>query len=104
MGPDTTRAVLAAALLHDVGKVESGLGTFGRVPATLIGLLGRHRVAGGEGRFARYLRHDSIGALLLARAGSDPVTVAWAAQHHLAPGGWSLPPEIASALKSADDD
>lgn len=104
LGPGATRAVLAAALLHDVGKVDSGLGTFGRVPATLIGLVARKRVAAGHGRFARYLRHDSVGARLLAGAGSDPVTVAWAAQHHLAPARWSLPPDVASALKAADDD
>lgn len=96
--------MLAAALLHDVGKVESGLGTFGRVPATLIGLVARDRFAAGHGRVARYLRHDSIGSRLLSGAGSDPVTVAWAAQHHLGPERWSLPPGIASALKSADDD
>ena len=36
-----TRAVMAAALLHDVGKIECGLGTFGRVAATVVGP--RHR-------------------------------------------------------------
>jgi len=35
LGIEATRAVLAAALLHDVGKIESGLSTYGRVIATL---------------------------------------------------------------------
>src|SRR4029077_6096351 len=39
LGHEATRPVLAAALLHDVGKVESGLRTYGRVIATLCGML-----------------------------------------------------------------
>ena len=35
LGVEATRPVMAAALLHDVGKVTSGLGTYGRVMATL---------------------------------------------------------------------
>src|SRR5512138_467829 len=53
LGPDTPRPVVAAALLHDCGKVEAGLGTFGRVGATLwIGFVGRARAARGDGRVA----------------------------------------------------
>lgn len=92
------RPVIAAALLHDVGKIEADLGTFGRVAATLVG----HRRA--RGRLATYLRHDAIGAELLTAAGSDPVTVAWAREHHLPPQRWTVPQEIAKALKAADDD
>lgn len=99
-----TRPVVAAALLHDVGKVASGLGTFGRVPATIAGLVARGRIVDGDGRVARYLRHDAIGAALLSDAGADPLTVAWAAEHHLPPGRWTLPSDIAEALKAADDD
>ncbi len=41
------RDVVAAALLHDVGKVESGLGTFARVGVTLAAMTaGRSRPAG----------------------------------------------------------
>ena len=94
----TERPVLAAALLHDSGKVVSGLGTFGRVAATLA----RRRRA--KGRFALYLRHDALGAELLERAGSDPLTVAWAREHHLPPERWSVPNDIGAALKAADDD
>jgi hypothetical protein len=56
------------------------------------------------GRAGRYLCHDEIGAGLLADAGSDGLTVAWAREHHLAPERWTVPAEIARALKAADDD
>lgn len=99
------RAVLAAALLHDVGKIDAGLGTGGRVAATLVAMaVGRSRVALSSGRMGRYVRHDRIGASLLMAAGSDPLTVAWAREHHLAPAEWTLPHPVAEALKAADDD
>lgn len=102
--------VLAAALLHDVGKIDSGLGTFGRVVATLVALVvGRDRAAawttpGWRGRIARYLRHDRIGAELLTRAGADPLTVTWAREHHLDRRRWTLDDDVARALAAADDD
>ena len=94
------RPVTAAALLHDSGKVVAGLGTFARVPATLLGLV--HRRWGG--RVGDYLRHDELGARLLADAGSDPLTVAWAREHHLPPERWTVDPAVGAALKAADDD
>lgn len=104
LGAGATRPVLAAALLHDVGKIDSGLGTLSRVPATLAGLVARDRLVAGEGRVARYLRHDVIGAGLLADAGADPLTVAWAAEHHQPPAAWTVPAEVGQALKAGDDD
>jgi hypothetical protein len=102
IGPRADRPVVAAALLHDVGKVEAGLGTLARVPATLLGMLfGRERWGG---RLGAYLRHDAVGADLLRRAGAAPLTVAWAAEHHLPPERWTLPAEVAGALKAADGD
>jgi hypothetical protein len=98
---DAPREVVAAALLHDVGKIESGLGTFARVGATLLGALGRERWGG---RVGAYLRHDELGAALLAAAGSDPLTVAWAREHHLPPTRWTVPTEVGAVLKAADDD
>ena len=65
--PDASRAEIAGALLHDVGKVECGLGTFGRVAASVLG--------GVTERFRIYQDHEHIGAGLAAAAGSDPVTV-----------------------------
>ncbi|MFP5320880.1 MAG: HD domain-containing protein [Acidimicrobiia bacterium] len=100
LGPGTARPVIAAALLHDVGKVDAGLGTFGRVAATLVG----RRRATGSGRVARYLRHDAIGARLLADAGADPLTVAWAREHHRPESDWSVPRLVGRALRDADDD
>lgn len=107
LGADATRPVLAAALLHDVGKVDADLGTPSRVLATLIGRrrAGRWERRGGfRGRVARHLRHDAIGAELLAGAGADPLTVAWAREHHRPERDWSVPPAVGRALRDADDD
>jgi hypothetical protein len=99
------RWVLAAALLHDCGKLDSGLGTFGRVGATLwAAARGHRRAALGPGRVARYLRHPEIGAALLREAGAHPHTSAWAAEHHLPPDRWTVPPAVGRVLKDADDD
>jgi hypothetical protein len=65
--PAATRAEIAGALLHDVGKIECGLGTWGRVVASLVG----PRTA----RFRIYHDHERIGAELAAVVGSDPATV-----------------------------
>jgi hypothetical protein len=90
-----------AALLHDVGKIISGFGTFRRVGATLLGMLGRERWGG---RVREYLHHPRLGAELLAGAGSNELTVAWAREHHLPPDRWTVPPEAGALLKAADDD
>ena len=37
-------------------------------------------------------------------AGSDPLTVAWAREHHLPADEWTIDPELAQALHDADDD
>jgi HD domain len=99
------RPVLVAALLHDVGKIEAGLGTLGRAGATLAAMVaGRSRAAGWPGPVGRYLHHDERGGRLLEAAGSDALTVAWAREHHLEPSEWTLPRPIAEALKAADGD
>lgn len=101
------RAVLAAALLHDVGKVEADLGTFGRVGATLVGRrrgTGWRDLDGLRGRVACYLHHDAVGAELLEAAGADPLTVAWAREHHRPEREWTIPRALGRALRDADDD
>jgi hypothetical protein len=105
LGSAATSPVMAAALLHDVGKIDSDLGVMRRVVATVwAGLRGRRRVASGDGRTARYLSHPDIGAQLLREAGADSLTVAWAAEHHLPSAAWTIDETVAAALKDADDD
>ncbi len=82
---EPSREEVAGALLHDVGKVECGLGTWGRVAATIVGPRGR--------RFRQYHDHERIGAELLTAAGSAPETV------ELVQGRG----ERAGALGAADD-
>lgn len=62
-----TRDEMAGALLHDVGKLDSGLEVFGRVIATIVGPRTQ--------RFRRYHDHERIGADLLVAAGSTEITV-----------------------------
>lgn len=127
-GSETERPVIASALLHDVGKVESGLGTFARVFVTLAAIaLGRKRLvmtdgseapmegagAGGGAagmlqrvreRVSLYLTHDRIGGELLRNAGSDELTWRWAQEHHLDPSRWTVDRKVGQALKDADGD
>lgn len=70
--PGATRAEIAGAILHDVGKLECDLGTFGRVVATLVG----PRTAA----FRAYHDHEAIGARMARASGSDPATVELIAQ------------------------
>jgi hypothetical protein len=100
-GPD--RRIAAAGLLHDVGKIESGLGVPGRVVATLVGPVVPRRWAPRLGRLGCYLTYPERGSGLLAAAGSDPLVVAWAAEHHRPPSSWTIEPAAARALRDADD-
>jgi hypothetical protein len=113
LGPDVGQDVVAAALLHDVGKVDSRLGTYGRVIATLSGAVVGHdpeiiaawtRTAGFTRRVGLYLQHPKVGGDRLAMAGSAPLTEAWAREHHKPPAHWTVPIEVATALAEADDD
>lgn len=83
--PDATRAAVAGALLHDVGKQVAGLGTIGRVVATVAG--------GRTTRFRAYHDHERLGAALLSQAGSEPATI----ELVRGAGPW------ATALRAADD-
>lgn len=111
LGQEATRVVLAAALLHDVGKVEARLGTYGRVVATLSAKVAGadtavawRRQRGFVRRVGLYLHHAQLGGDLLEMAGSDPLTVAWAREHHQPQESWTVPEPLAGALKAADDD
>jgi hypothetical protein len=111
LGHEATVPVLAAALLHDVGKIHSRLRTFGRVVATLtIAVVGRDEVEGWahvgglHRRIALYSRHPQIGGDDLELAGSDPLTVAWAREHHLPRERWTVPGPVAVVLDACDND
>jgi hypothetical protein len=111
LGHEATRPVIAAALLHDCGKSVAHLRTTGRVIATLSAKVAGRDMAtawsetrGFTRRVGLYLEHPRLGADLLGLAGSAPLTVAWAAEHHLPPEEWTVPAEIGRALKDADDD
>ena len=111
LGNEATPPVLAAALLHDVGKVDADLGTWGRVVATLSAKLAGHDTArlwiksrGFTRRVGLYLHHSEIGADMLEIAGSDALAVAWAEQHHWPADEWTIDAAIAEVLHSVDDD
>jgi hypothetical protein len=104
---------LEAALLHDVGKLDSRLGIFGRVGATLAGWAAGHDMAdvwsGKRGitrRVGLYLRHGELGATRIRFVGGSESAARWAAAHH-EPDTWSatgIPTPVIEALHAADDD
>lgn len=108
--PDDQRALaVPAALLHDVGKIAAGLGTYGRAVATLSGVVaGPHYADAWQERsgFTRkvglYLKYGDLGAEMLQLAGSDPVVVAWSREHHFLPEDWTVPAELGTVLAAAD--
>lgn len=113
LGPqdDEARWILAAALTHDVGKSVAGLGTYGRVVATLSEAVGGASMAavwadrrGMTRRVGLYLQYPQLGAELLAVAGSDERVVAWAAEHHEPEDRWSVPVDAGRLLVAADDE
>jgi hypothetical protein len=111
LGHEATTEVLAAALLHDVGKSVSGLRTYGRVIATVSAAVAGHHMAyrwsqarGFVRRVGLYLRHPELGGDLLAIAGSHPLTIAWTREHHLPSDDWTVPAHLGVVLKASDDD
>jgi hypothetical protein len=104
---------MAAALLHDVGKLDADLGVFARVGATLAGAAAGHEMAevwstkrGITRRVGLYLRHPELGSTRILMAGGREEAAHWAAAHH-SPDRWSaleFPPEVVAALHEADDD
>jgi hypothetical protein len=104
---------MAAALLHDVGKLDSGLGVFARVAATLAGAAAGHDMAeawsakrGITRRFGLYLRHAELGETRLRVIGARDEAAAWAGAHH-DQSTWdalALPSAVVTALDEADDD
>ena len=113
LGPEATRPVLAAALLHDVGKIEARFGAYRRTLATLSAIAVGHdpdvirawtRTRGFTRRIGLYLQHPKLGGDLLGMAGSDPLTEAWTREHHLPEEEWTVDVAVGRVLKDADDD
>ena len=107
------RPVVAAALLHDSGKVLCRFRTPSRVFATVVWSVASDDVAdrwlteherGYRFRLAQYRHHPRLGADLLRSGGADPMTANWAAEHHLPERDWTVPMYIARVLKDCDDD
>jgi putative nucleotidyltransferase with HDIG domain len=105
LGPDADPRWVAVALLHDVGKAETGLGTVGRSLATLAAALaGDRRARAWRHAAGRYVNHDELGAERLQAAGARAEAVAWAGAHHRRPR-WpqtGIPPGICEILAAAD--
>lgn len=111
LGDEATRPVLAAALLHDVGKIESGLSTYGRAIATLSGAVAGPsapadwaKANGFTRRVGLYLQHPKLGGDHLGMIGSDPLTEAWTREHHLPEEVWTVDRHLGRALRAADND
>jgi hypothetical protein len=65
--PTFSRDEVAAALLHDIGKVHSELGVMGRVVATIVGPKST--------KFREYHNHEVIGLNLCREVGSSTETL-----------------------------
>ena len=106
---DPIDELVVASALHDVGKAQARLGTFGRVMATVADAIPEAvnrrltvKAGGLRHRMAIYARHDHVGSELLREAGSADVVVAWALEHHRGEGQWSIDPEVGRVLLAAD--
>ena len=104
---------LAAAMLHDVGKLDSGLGIIARVGATVAGGIAGHDMAdawiqkrGITRRVGLYLQHAELGETRLRVIGARDEAAAWAGAHH-DQSKWvalAFPARVVIALDDADDD
>jgi hypothetical protein len=104
---------LAAALLHDVGKLDARLGTLGRVGATLAGAAAGHERAkawssnrGIARSVGLYLRHAELGERRLRATGAREEAARWAGAHHdtARRDALAFPAHVIEALIDADDD
>ncbi len=105
LGPNADPAYIAAALLHDVGKADTGFGVVRRVGATVMATMaGPGRARAWPGALGGYVNHDELGSARLRAAGARTEAVSWAAAHHrreLWPAS-GIPPEVCEILAVAD--
>lgn len=87
-----------AALLHDVGKVDCGLGAIQRSLATVYAWLGLPM----WGRWECYLNHGRIGARRIEAAGGSRMAVQFAL-YHPGPTPEGVDRDAWYALSAADD-
>jgi len=102
-----------AALMHDIGKLDAGLGVFGRVAATLAGTAAGYGMAdawsekrGVTRRFGLYLRHPELGETRIQMCEGSREASLWASAHHDS-DAWAatgIPQPVIDALLAADDD
>jgi len=104
---------LAAALLHDIGKLQSHLSVYSRVVATIAGRVTRRQMVhawsasrGFTRRVGLYLDHGPIGADLVRMAGGRDAVATWAGVHHdhTAWAGLDIPEPVVRALVLSDAD
>jgi len=102
---------LAAALLHDVGKLDARFGPVRRAVATAVAAVVGPRIVEGwvdksgfPRRCALYVLHDELGADRVRIAGGRREAALWAQAHHR-PAIWDetgLPHSVLVALAAAD--
>ena len=112
LGHEAGRPVLAAALLHDCGKIDADLGAYGRVVATLS-RVDRGEVSSGgldSSRAASPARSGCTRVTPRSERIASPSPAATPSrsrgprEHHQPEETWTIPHHLAIALKEADDD
>ncbi len=103
---------LSAALLHDIGKLQSELSMFERVIATLaskaVGVLTARRWAGSatavKRRIGIYLIHGEIGAGMIRASGGREGVAAWTEVHqdYRSRDDLGIPSVVVEALLESD--
>ncbi len=102
----------SAALMHDVGKLLSGLSMLERVIATLaskaVGVATARRwafsSAGRKRRVGLYLIHGEVGASMIRAAGGREELAAWTEVHqgYRDFAGLGIPPDVLAVLIESD--